>query len=202
MANKRLQWEASLFLFRLTDAIVARRDALGGDYFLNAGGTRQAGLELGASAPLEHSANLTADVWASYAYYHFRYRDFVQGTDDFSGNALPGVSPHTGSAGVDVVHRRGAFAHITYSAASPYPLDDGNSPTPRVEAYHLLGIRAGVAFRGRPGTPWRAEISAGAENLLDQHYSLGNDINAFGGRFYNPAAGRAFYAGVVVGWGK
>jgi iron complex outermembrane receptor protein len=194
----KLRWDMSLFLFRLTDAIVARRDALGGDYFLNAGGTRQAGLEIGASAPVLHRAELSADVWAAYAYYHFRYRDFVQGADDFSGNALPGVSPHTGSAGVDVAHRRGGFAHITYSAASPHPLDDRNSPSARAEAYHLLGIRAGM--KRDFGARWRAEISAGAENLLDQQYSLGNDINAFGGRFYNPAPGRNFYAGLVVGW--
>lgn len=200
-----LSWDASLFLFRLNDAIVARRDALGGDYFLNAGGTRQAGLELGASAPLRRSTELTADVWASYAYYHFRYRDFVQGsavqgTADFSGNALPGVSPHTGSAGVDAAHRSGAFAHITYSAASAHPLDDGNSGERWAEAYHVLGIRAGIqkAF----GARWRAEVSVGAENLADQRYSLGNDINAFGGRFYNPAARRNFYAGLVVGWRK
>jgi iron complex outermembrane receptor protein len=38
------------------------------------------------------------------------------------------------------------------------------------------------------------------ENLLDQKYSLGNDINGFGGRYYNAAAGRSYYASLVLQW--
>jgi len=194
--QRRLRWDAALFLFRLTDAIVARRDALGGDYFLNAGGTRQAGFEASADAAVWRSPRLTATLWGAYTYYHFRYADFVQGTADFSGNAVPGAAPHSGSAGLDVAHARGIFAHLTYSAASRQPLDDGG--TAWADAYGLLGVRAGV--RRNLGTRLRLEISAGVENGLDARYTLGADVNAFGGRYYNPAAGRAFYAGVVVGW--
>lgn len=42
------------------------------------------------------------------------------------------------------------------------------------------------------------EIFVGADNLLDERYSLGNDLNATGSRFYNVAAGRNFYGGVSV----
>ncbi|MBL0337036.1 MAG: TonB-dependent receptor [Chitinophagaceae bacterium] len=45
-------------------------------------------------------------------------------------------------------------------------------------------------------------LYAGVENLLDETYSLGNDINAAAGRYYNAAAGRSFYAGVVFNWKK
>jgi iron complex outermembrane receptor protein len=38
----------------------------------------------------------------------------------------------------------------------------------------------------------------GMDNILDQRYSLGNDLNAFGGRFYNAAAPRNFYVGLTV----
>ncbi|MEQ9413093.1 MAG: hypothetical protein RIF39_04650 [Cyclobacteriaceae bacterium] len=37
---------------------------------------------------------------------------------------------------------------------------------------------------------------AGGDNLLDKTYSLGNDLNAFGGRYFNAAAGRNYYAGL------
>ncbi|MDZ7647700.1 MAG: hypothetical protein U5K54_11265 [Cytophagales bacterium] len=40
------------------------------------------------------------------------------------------------------------------------------------------------------------EIFAGADNLLDQTYSLGNDLNAFGGRYFNAAPARNYYAGI------
>jgi len=44
-----LSLEASLFSFRLRDALVQRRDNAGADYFINAGGARQNGVELFAS---------------------------------------------------------------------------------------------------------------------------------------------------------
>jgi iron complex outermembrane receptor protein len=40
------------------------------------------------------------------------------------------------------------------------------------------------------------QLYAGVDNLLNQTYSLGNDINGFGGRYFNVAAGRNYFAGV------
>jgi len=37
-----------------------------------------------------------------------------------------------------------------------------------------------------------------ADNLLNKHYSLGNDINAAGNRYFNPAAKRNFIVGCNV----
>ncbi len=34
--------------------------------------------------------------------------------------------------------------------------------------------------------------------LLNETYSLGNDINGFGGRYYNAAAKRNYYAKIVL----
>ncbi|MNL84296.1 hypothetical protein D3C87_2122250 [compost metagenome] len=42
------------------------------------------------------------------------------------------------------------------------------------------------------------EVFAGADNILNEKYSLGNDLNAFGARYFNAAAKRNFYAGLAV----
>jgi len=34
--------------------------------------------------------------------------------------------------------------------------------------------------------------------VLDETYSLGNDINAAGGRYYNAAPKRNYYAGLAI----
>ena len=47
---------------------------------------------------------------------------------------------------------------------------------------------------------WGLNIFAGGDNLFDENYSLGNDINATGGRYYNAAAGANYYAGVILQW--
>jgi iron complex outermembrane receptor protein len=41
-------------------------------------------------------------------------------------------------------------------------------------------------------------LFAGIENAFDVTYSLGNDINAAGGRYYNAAPGRNYYGGVSL----
>ena len=43
---------------------------------------------------------------------------------------------------------------------------------------------------------------AGADNLLDEMYSLGNDINAVSNRFYNAAPRRNYYVGLSIQWIK
>jgi iron complex outermembrane receptor protein len=40
------------------------------------------------------------------------------------------------------------------------------------------------------------KFNAGIDNLLNENYSLGNDLNAFGNRFYNPAAKRNYFFGL------
>jgi iron complex outermembrane receptor protein len=42
------------------------------------------------------------------------------------------------------------------------------------------------------------DFFAGIDNLLNQKYSLGNDLNAVGGRYFNAAPGRNYFAGVRI----
>ena len=44
------------------------------------------------------------------------------------------------------------------------------------------------------------DLYAGIDNATDRRYSLGNDLNAFGGRYFEPAPGRADYGGAQLGW--
>jgi len=39
------------------------------------------------------------------------------------------------------------------------------------------------------------DVFAGVDNLFDVTYSLGNDINATGGRYYNAAPARNYFGG-------
>jgi len=42
------------------------------------------------------------------------------------------------------------------------------------------------------------ELFIAADNLLDEKYSLGNDINGFGGRYYNAAMPFNFAGGISL----
>jgi iron complex outermembrane receptor protein len=188
--------DINAFYFRLKNTIVQRRDAGGGEYFINAGRTSQKGLETNLTYTFPGNGTFfrPGQVWLSHTFHRFRYKEFRQVSSDFSGKALPGVAPHTVAGGVDLMARNGLFANISYYFSSRLPLNDANADY--AEAYHLLGAKIGweKLFRNRQ----RLRFFVGADNLLDQRFSLGNDINAFGGRYFNAAARRNYYASLSV----
>lgn len=193
---KNLTVDLTAFYFRLKNTIVQRRDAGGGDYFINAGKTAQKGVETSLTySVLQHSPALqSATIWLSHTYHHFRYKEFKQLTADFSGNALPGVAPHTVSSGFDLAARNGLQGTLSYYFSSKIPLNDAN--TAYANPYHLLGLKIG--FEKKLWKKERVKLAIGADDLLDQRYSLGNDVNGFGGRYYNAAAGRNYYASLAI----
>ena len=62
--------------------------------------------------------------------------------------------------------------------------------------YHLISGKLGI--RRKFGRHIQSEIFVAADNLLNESYSLGNDINALGNRFYNAAAGVNYQVGIVM----
>jgi len=187
--------DVNAFSFSLQNTIVQRRTAGGGDFFENAGKTRQYGIETYVSCPLFQSATMEKSLfWLSHAYHHFTYKEFKQLNNDFSGNYLPAEAKHTVSTGFDFLMKNGLLGTITYYYSGKIPLDDAN--TEYAKAYHLVGLKAG--YQAWIKSKWRIKAVVGVDNLLDQKYSLGNDINGFGGRYYNAAAGRNFYAALVL----
>ncbi len=193
---KNMYVDINAFSFSLQNTIVQRRDAGGGDFFINAGSTKQHGIETYLSYPLFLSSLKVKNgiFYVSHTWHDFHYKNFKQVANDFSGNQLPSVAPHTISSGFDISLNNGLLGTLTYFYSDKIALNDAN--TEYANSYHLLGAKVGYEawFKNK----LRLKIFAGAENLLNQKYSLGNDINGFGGRYYNAAPGRNYYAAIVL----
>jgi iron complex outermembrane receptor protein len=191
---KDLYVDINAFFFSLKNTIVQRRDAAGSDFYINAGSTKQHGIETYFSYPIFSSSDKLKNgiVWLSHTWHNFHYKDFKQLNNDFSGNQLPSVAPHTISSGIDISMQNGLLATLSYYYSDKIPLNDANNEY--ANAYHLLGAKIG--YQNTVKKKLEYKISVGAENLLDEKYSLGNDINGFGGRYYNAAPGRNFFASV------
>ncbi|RYD57716.1 MAG: TonB-dependent receptor [Sphingobacteriales bacterium] len=201
LLDNRLSYDMSMFLFRMNNTIVVRRDVGGGNYFVNAGGTDQKGMEAFLKYQLTESNGsfiTSSAMWSSYSYYNFKYDVFRRLDEDFSGNQLPGVAPHTITTGLDVYTRLGLYVNATLNYVDKISLNDAGSVT--ADAYQLVNVRLGYKklFRSH----YLVEVFAGADNLLDENYSLGNDINGFGGRYYNAAMGRNYSAGITLGYNR
>jgi iron complex outermembrane receptor protein len=196
--RNRLSYDVNAYHFSLDNSITQRRDVSGADYFLNAGNTKQQGIETALDYLIVRNPEqfvTRLEVYFNHSYQYFRYKDFKQVNNDFSGKRIPGIAPHTISTGVNFETKPGLYANVNYFYSDRIALNDANADF--ASAYRLLGFKAG--FRRNLGTHARIDIFAAGDNLLDQTYSLGNDINAAGNRFFNAAPRRNWIVGIGVG---
>lgn len=197
LLKNKFYFDINTFFYRLKNAIVQRRDAAGADYFDNAGSAKQNGLEAFLSYRISdndhlffnHIALNVSDTWND-----FHYKEFKQINNDYSGKQLPGVARQTLAAAFDVSTKIGLYANTTFFHSGRIALNDPN--TDYASSYDLVGLRIGI--KRALSKKMQLEIFSGAENIFDEKYSLGNDINAAGGRYYNAAAGRNYYAGISI----
>jgi iron complex outermembrane receptor protein len=190
-----LSADINAYYFRLQNSIAQRSDGSGAAYFVNSGGTKQKGIETALNYLVTRNDNRSisqCNIWFSHTFQHFRYNDFKQVATDFSGKQLPSVAPNTVATGIDVTTRPGWYANINYYYSDRIPLNDANSEF--ASSYNLLGFKTGFKFQ--LGKHIKADVYVVADNLFNQTYSLGNDINAAGNRFYNAAPGVNYQAGI------
>jgi iron complex outermembrane recepter protein len=195
--KNRLQVELNAYQFNLKNAIVQRRDAGGADYFINAGGTTQKGVELTTAYNVlqkRHQFFSYLTLWGNYTYAHYRYNNFKQLINNFDGKQLPGIAPHVINAGIDIDTKAGLYAHIIYTYSNTLALNDAN--TEKAASFNILNAKFG--YKTMLLKKCSIDFFAGADNIFNTTYSLGNDINAAAGRYYNAAPGINYYAGVAV----
>ena len=199
--NSRFRFDVTLYQFYLRQTIVQRTDAAGNLFFINAGRTDQRGLEAQLSCDfVAPSSSLSSPFfsllrsWNSLTLTDYRFRDYQQGTTDLSNNRLPGVAPTTFVTGFDAETKAGLYAHLTHQFLNPFPLNDANT----AQSIPTQLLHATLGFRRTLGQRWTLDLYANGDNLLNRTYSLGYDLNAFGGRFYNAAPARNFIGGARV----
>lgn len=193
MANESILFDLAVYRFKLNNAIVRRNSSSGSEYFVNAGGTLQQGVEAMIKAYLVKNATGAIkefSIWSGYAHQPYRFATYRQGNTDYSNNTLTGVPAGTWMAGCDLQLRAGIYLTTLFNAVSSIPLNDANDAY--AKAYQLLQGRLG--YRAK-----KLDIFMAVDNALNQTYSLGNDINALGRRYYNAAAPRNYMFGMNFG---
>ncbi|GAB3901813.1 TonB-dependent receptor PqqU [Larkinella knui] len=195
----RFQFDVAVYQFRLRQTIVRRSVESGAEYFINAGATNQKGLEAQVAynliVPKPGSFWRSVRIWNSTTVTNYRFKNYQQGTADVSGNRVTGVPPLVVVTGFDAETRAGLYAHLTHQFIDKFPLDDANAFKSDIARM----LNATVGFRKVVAKRWTLDAYLSGDNLLDQTYSLGYDLNAFGGRFYNAAPRRNVTGGVKVG---
>jgi iron complex outermembrane receptor protein len=189
------------FYFQLEETIVQQQSERGTVLFTNTGSTDQRGLEAAFTYfALQDKPGPIKDLelQLSYTHHDFEFNDYTKFDGDtlldFSGNQLTGVASNILVLMAVLETNAGFYLKASVNFTDEIPLNDAN--TVYADAYQLVLLKAG--YRTHLGEKLEMELFAGVNNLLDQRYSLGNDLNAFGGRYYQPAPDRNFYGGLKV----
>ncbi|MEP7065384.1 MAG: TonB-dependent receptor [Gemmatimonadota bacterium] len=192
IALGRVQYDVAGFDTEVRDELIAF-EVPGGEgrtYYRNAGRTRREGFE----AELITELNPITFA-ASYTYSHFRFRDYTVGDANFQGNLIPGIPVHQ-AQGSATYRYRNLFATVEGQAKSSQFVDDPN--TAKAAGFFVMNLRAGgTALFGRP---WLAP-TIGLQNVFDRRYVSSVAINAAGGKYYEPSAGRALYVQLTAAYG-
>lgn len=190
----RFTWELVNFQFDLKDAIVRQVNAAGAEYFINTGSTRQKGWETDLSFLLVNKPKAKGFnrlmISGAYTQNRFRFLQYKVSSSDLSGKKLTGVPSEVFSLGIQTSFLKSFFLNANFNYAGSLPLNDLN--TVYADPYRLWQAKVGWDKRlGRK----QLIIYLLLDNINDERFSLGNDINAFGSRFYNPAPSRNMQAG-------
>jgi iron complex outermembrane receptor protein len=195
-SNPSIQFEGDVFHYQLNNAIVRRTNASGAEYFINAGGTVQNGIELLIKGwLLKQPKGLLQQIKPSIAFTlnDFRFRNYKVNTTDYSGNKLTGVPNSILVTNLDILELHGFYGHLGYNYTSNLPLTDLNDVF--TDSYSVWQTSIGKKFTVKKK---KIDIFCGIDNLGNTQYSLGNDLNAVGKRFYNPAPSRNYFFGIRI----
>lgn len=188
-----LTYDMAVFHIDVDDELIPFEEG-GQTFFNNAGRSERQGIELALS--VNPMPGLRTSL--AYTYSRFKFRDFVitdggVPVNDFSGSYIPGIPRHFGFIEIAYDHPSGFYAIWDSLFASSLFAENANQV--RVPGYSVSNFRAG--YRHYAGN---MEISpfVGVNNVFDKEYFNNIRINAGGGRFYEPAPERHFYAGVNI----
>jgi len=179
----------ALFQIRTKDEIVVASNTGGRSVFQNAAKTLRRGVELGVES------ELTRTLTATLAVTHLRaeYDSSVSGSNGISrGNRLPGV-PATTLYG-ELAYEPATWVNTAVEGVyrSKVQVQDSNEARP-APGYAVFNLRA--RFKQDVGD-WQFEQLVRLENVFDKKYVGSVIVGDGNGRFYEPAPGRAWYAGV------
>ncbi|KQT17609.1 TonB-dependent receptor [Chryseobacterium sp. Leaf404] len=188
--------EGIYFDFRMKDAIVRRQNESGQEFFVNSGETIQKGFEVlleSKNFDLKNYFFSNFKFRFSGSFYDFKFKNYQQNGNDFSGNDLTGVPETTVNSLLNFTFFKKLSVDYSHFYTSKIPLNDANSVWSEANLIGNIQFRFPVDI-----DKTRLNLYFQIQNLYNEEYVLGFDTNAFGNRYYNPAAKRNFVLGMKV----
>ena len=186
-----LFYEFSLYRSKIDNEITSfeLESSPGKTYYRNVGETQKEGIEVSLSTNLGN--NIRADL--AYTYSQFEFSNYIKNNQDLNGNRLPGLPQNLLNTDIYYINPKGYFMIMGFSRYSNIYLNDSNDQS--TNPYSILNLRLGNEFQIFGS---RLKVHVGANNVLNESYYSNLRVNAWGGRFYEPAPLANLYFGTEV----
>ncbi len=195
--NNKLTYNIAFYQMNVKDLLVAKRVSEDEYVGVNAGKTSYTGLEITGNYFLiktgifnvKHSNNLSLN--------NFKFKEFRDFDNDYSGNKLTGVPNITLNSAVTFENSLGFYGSADYNYVGKIPMRDDNSIYSK--KYHL--VNATIGFKTSEEKKLSLDFFVGLNNIFNEKYASMLLINAtsFGTakpRYYYPGEPVNYYAGV------
>ena len=189
--ENKIYTEVTFYSTQIENLLVARRTANDQFVGINAGSSSHSGLEFLVNYKLFELTQFQMTSYFSGAVNTFKFKEFLDGDADYSGNQLTGVPEKQFNFGVDLTTKNGFGVNTSFRTMGKIPLNDSN--TKYSERYSLLDIKTTYVFTILKIL--KTELNAGINNALDTKYAANILPNAVG---FGTAAPRYFYPGNPV----
>lgn len=184
-------YDLSVYDMRIDDELIPFEvaSAPGRQFYRNAGTARHRGVDADVTAELAPEVRLQG----SYSFTDARYVTYAvtsgTTTTSYATNRVPGVAPNLASLALQLGDPASRFVSVEERYRSDIPVDDANDA--HAPASVVTNLRGNIALAG-------VSVFGGIGNLFGEVYDTSVSINAFGRRFFDPAARRTFYAGIEL----
>lgn len=189
--KNKVYTEVTFYTTQIENLLVARRTANDQFVGINAGSSSHTGFEFLVNYKLLELTQFQITPYFSGAVNTFKFKEFLDGGANYSGNQLTGVPEKQFNFGVDLNTKNGFSVNTSFRTMGKIPLNDSN--TKYSERFALLDVKTTYVFTILKFLT--AELNAGINNALDTKYAANILPNAVG---FGTAAPRYFYPGNPV----
>ena len=184
--RRRLEYDIAVYQLRISDKLAGYQHSDGYTWFTNGASGHHQGVEISAAFHARPSTYIRA-TWSGGRYLHT-----IDGSDDLTLR-IPGVPEHSVHVGLGT-RIRGFVGQLAARALSNVYAESGNLTL--VDGYATIDIYAGHTRLTLGHVTFQPFIRV--RNILDESYTASLVVNAYGYRYFEPAAGRTIQSGVNV----
>ncbi|AVZ06894.1 TonB-dependent receptor [Acinetobacter pittii] len=191
--NQLGDFTLAVFQTKTKDDIVSAGNSNGRSTFRNADKTLREGLEFAWNKKLWRDLTATA----SYTYLDATFDADIPALGSIaqipSGNAIPGIAKNQAYASLAWQPSHGLYGGIDVQYMDKVYVNDTNSDA--APSYSVTSANVGYAW---VMGDWKVNSFARVDNLFDKNYAGSVIVNDGNGRYFEPADGRNWSAGLRV----